>query len=223
MRSVAPALLALVTILGTSARVAADEVKINRREPIVERKTFDPKKPPAEMPKLDPKEAAVTQSFFGAESRVGGSVEQRKVGDEYHASVKVDTVEMTLTLRITIWLPKDAVPKLVNHEEGHRKISEHFYRDAEKIARKEAQGLLGRTIQGKGRDFEDAANNALQQAAQELGGRFLGQTDTPAGKAQDFYDEITAHGTNPVKEDKAIADAIRRATATDATSKDARN
>jgi hypothetical protein len=204
----------VVTLLAHVAAPALAQVTIDRTEPIIERRTFDPKHPPQEMPRLDPKEAAVTQSFFGAETRVAGTVvQQTKLPDgQCRASIKVDQVHMTLRLRITIWLPNDAVPKLIHHEEGHRKISEHFYKDAERIAREQAQALIGTTVVGSGKDCETAGDNALKQAAQELGGRYLGKTDVPAGKAQDLYDQITAHGTNAVREDLAIRQAIEQAT-----------
>ncbi|HWP40247.1 MAG TPA: hypothetical protein VNL70_04930 [Tepidisphaeraceae bacterium] len=201
-------------LMALAATQAPAQVTIDRTEPIVERRSFDPQNPPQEMPRLDPKEAAVTQSFFGVETRVGGTVvQQTKLPDgQCRASIKVDQVHMTLRLRITIWLPSDAVPKLINHEEGHRRISEHFYQDAERIAREQAQALIGTIVVGSGRDCQTAGDNALKQAAQELGGRYLGKTDVPAGKAQELYDQLTAHGTNAVREDRAVRQAIEQAT-----------
>jgi hypothetical protein len=118
---------------------------------------------------------------------------------------------MTLRLRVTIWLPQGAAPKLVKHEEGHKDIAVHYYEDAERIARAEAEKLIGQTVSGSGKDFEEAGDKALKQAAEEVGQRYLGQTDVPCGKAQEFYDQITRHGTNPVKESIAIEQSIQRA------------
>jgi hypothetical protein len=154
----------------------------------------------------------VAQSFFSADSRVGGLVTPATNTDQGHtASVKVDTVRMTLSLRVTIWLPEGAVPKLVNHEEGHRQIAEHYYSDAERIARRLAEELIGTTITGTGDSVETAADNALKEAAEILGGKYLGETDVPSGRAQAEYDKITAHGTNAVKEERAVSEAIERA------------
>ena len=204
----------LIGFLLLSGYARGAEVTIDAQPPVIEHRSFDPKHPPADMPKLHPHEAAVTQSYFGAESRVGGEViDRQQTADGWRASIKVDTVRITLHLRVTVWLPDGAVPKIVNHEEGHRSISEHYYKDAEAIARKEAEALVGRTVTGRGSTPESAGDNALQQAAEELGGRYLAQTDKPCSQAQDRYDQITAHGTNPVKEEKAIEDAIRRTTA----------
>lgn len=117
---------------------------------------------------------------------------------------------MTLQMRATIWLPKNATPKLTRHEEGHWQLALHYYEDAEAIAREIARELIGQTIKGRGPDPEAAAANALKEAAQVLGGKYLGKTDIPCGEAQEHYDRITAHGTNPVPENRAIAESIRR-------------
>ncbi|HEY7086565.1 MAG TPA: hypothetical protein VH518_00670 [Tepidisphaeraceae bacterium] len=187
------------------------EVTIDRTDAVIEHKTFDPKHPPADMPSLHPNEAAVTQSFFGAESHVGGEVVDRHaVPEGCQASIKVDSVHMTVRLRITVWLPKDAPPKLVKHEEGHRELAEHFYKDAESIAREEAQKLIGQTVTGTGKNCEEAGDNALKHAAQELGQRYLARTDIPCSKAQEIYDQLTLHGTNAFAESKAIEEAIRK-------------
>jgi hypothetical protein len=210
-------LVPLLIVLGIAAHCTAD-VTIDRGTPVIEHRTFDPKHPPSDMPKLNPNEAAVTQSFFGAESRVGGQViDQKDAGNgKATASIKIDSIQMTLKLRVTVWLPTNAVPKTVNHEEGHRKISEYYYKDAEKIAKAQADALIGKTVSGTGSTPESAGDNALKRAAEELGEKYLGQTDTPCAKAQDIYDQITAHGTNPVKEERAMKEAIARVSSTTA-------
>jgi hypothetical protein len=204
----------IVAMIAICNAAALRQIVIERTDPVIERKSFDPKDPPSEMPKLDPNEAAVTQSFFGADSRVGGEVvAQDKAGGESKSSIKVDTVQMTLRLRITVWLPSNANAKLTKHEDGHRQIAEHYYKDAEMFARTEAQKLLGQTISATGADAQAAGDNALKRAAEELGQRYLGQTDVPCGKAQALYDKLTAHGTNAVPEARAIAEAIAKTSA----------
>ena len=211
-------MMSALVLLGF-AQVAPAQVTIERTAPVIERRTFDPAHPPADMPTLHPREAAVTQSFFGAETRVGGNVtEERQLDDgKTKVSIKVDTIHVTVKLRVTIWLPKNATRKLTNHEEAHRTIAEHYYQDAERQARAAAEPYLAKTITGIGTDSEDAGNVSLKQTAQEIGGIYLGNTDGPCSKAQDAFDEMTAHGTNAVKEQKAIADSINRATTAPAT------
>jgi hypothetical protein len=192
-------------------RLAAAEVTIDRTDAVIEHRTFDPASPPAEMPKLGGDEAAVTESYFSAEAIVGGSVtDQQDSASGSRSSIKVDTVRMTLRLRVTVWLPTNAVPKIVNHEEGHRAIAEYFYRSADAAARRLAEELIGQTVSGIAKTSDSAGQIATKQAAEALGGRYLGQVDLPCGKAQELYDQITEHGTNAVKEEKAIKQAIAK-------------
>ena len=69
-------------------------------------------------------------------------------------------------------------------------------------------GLMQLTVSGIGSDCDSAGQTATKQAAEALGGRYLGEVDVPCGKAQELYDQITEHGTNAVKEEKAIKEAI---------------
>ena len=107
------------------------------------------------------------------------------------------------------------MPKIVNHEEGHCAIAEYFYKDAETIARKWAEGLIGETVSGIGGDYDSAGRVATNRAAVSLGGKYMGQVDVPCNKAQEIYDTITAHGTNAVKEEKAIKQAIEQVKSND--------
>jgi hypothetical protein len=199
----------LMVGLALLPRLAMADVTINRTAAVIEHRVFDPNNPPADMPRLSGNEAALTESYFSADSSVGGSVvDQQKSDSGCQTSIKVDTVQMTLRLRVTVWLPTNAVPKIVNHEEGHRAIAEYFYRDADAAARRVAEELIGQTISGGGADCDSAGQTATKQAAQILGQRYMGQVDVPCGKAQELYDQITEHGTNAVKEEKAIKEAI---------------
>ena len=88
-------------------RVAAGEVTITHVDAVIEHYMFDPSNPPEDMPKLSGNEAAVTESFFAVDLRVGGTVsEQQKTNSGCRTSIKVDTVQMTLRLRVRVWLPR---------------------------------------------------------------------------------------------------------------------
>jgi hypothetical protein len=200
------------------AAAACAQVNIDRTDPVVEMRTFDPNNPPADMPRMNPNQAAVTQSYFLADTRVGGRVVDRKLTSEGHqASIVVERVRMTLRLRITTWLPKNVLQKTARHEDGHRQIAEHYYGDAEQIARSLAQELIGQTIAATADDYAAASDKALQDAAKRLGRRYLSRTDMPSGRAHEFYDQLTAFGTNAMDEAPAIARAIKLADAAAAT------
>ena len=191
--------------------LGAGQVKITRTPAQIERRTFDPRRPPATMPRLRPGEAAITYTNFGADIQMGGDVTKASPEPEgIEAQVKISMIDMSLRMSATIWLPTNSNAKIEKHEEGHRQIAEHYYADAESIARSLAEPLIGTTVVGRGKDSTDAANNALANARTELASQYMKQTDGAGGKAQQIYEELTAHGTNAVNEQKAIEEAIAR-------------
>src|SRR5437868_4542285 len=138
------AALLLLFLSATSTVFAADPIKINRQPPAVDHRKFDRNHPPSDMPPLEPEEAAVTKSVFEIATQFSVQVNgEQKRGNKTLAKVKVTSVTLDLSLKITIWVPNDAPKVIVDHEEGHRQISEYFYKDADKIARRIAQSYLG--------------------------------------------------------------------------------
>jgi hypothetical protein len=203
----------LLLFLGfTSTLFAADGVKINRASPSVEHRKFDRDNPPKDMPPLEPQEAAVTKSVFGIATQftVQSLPEGRRAGKTV-ANVKVVDVNVDLTLTVTIWVPSDAPKVIVDHEEGHRQISEYFYKDAQKIAREIAQKYIGQIYQAEGTDAEDASRGALDKAINDLSQKYMVQTQSLSVRANVIFDELTQHSRNQkISVEKAVKDSIDR-------------
>src|SRR5678815_2540723 len=163
-----PVAIVFVVVFSACAAFAADAVTINRAAPSVEHRKFDRNNPPADMPQLEPQEAAVTKSVYGIGTQFSVQLEgeQKKIGRST-AKVKVTSVSVDVSLKITVWLPNDATKVIADHEEGHRKLSEYFYKDAEKIARNIAQGYVGKIYEGEGSDTEAATHSAIEKAINE--------------------------------------------------------
>jgi hypothetical protein len=115
---------------------------------------------------------------------------------------------MTLGLAITIWVPADVTQKVLEHEEGHRQISEFFYQDADKLAVRVAATYIGRQLTITGNDLNAEANKALQQIGDEITAEYTRQLDP--GPAQLRYDAITDHARNEVLAKDAIAEVTIR-------------
>jgi hypothetical protein len=207
-------MIAAMLLVVMASAAAAQKVEINRHEAQIERKRFDPKNPPRDMPPLAKDEAAVCKSIFGIESAFSVEVVgEEKRGGKTLAKVKVAGVSANLSLKVAIWNPNDASKAIVEHEEGHRKISEHFYRDAEKIAEGLAREYVGKVYMAEGRDADEASRGAVDKALNELSQRYMGQTQVPSAKANEIFDEITSHGRNQrITVEKAMKQAIERAT-----------
>ena len=208
-----PFSIAFVVLISASAALAADAVTINRASPSVEHRKFDRNNPPSDMPQLEPQEAAVTKSVYGIGTQFSVQLEgeQKKLGKSV-ARVKVTSVSVDVSLKITVWLPHDASRVIADHEEGHRKLSEYFYKDAEKIARNVAQGYVGKVYEGQGTDTEAATRSAIDKAINELSQKYMGQTQSLSVKANAVFDELTQHSRNQkISVEKAMKDSIDRA------------
>ena len=165
------------------------------------------------MPPLEPQEAAVTKSVYGIGTQFSVQLEseQKKIG-RTTAKVKVTSVNVDVSLKITIWLPNDVTRVISDHEEGHRKLSEYFYKDAEKIARNIAQGYVGKVYEAVGADAEAASRAAIDKAINELSQKYMGQTQSLSVKANAIFDELTQHSRNQkISVQKAMDESIERA------------
>ncbi len=165
---------------------------------------FDPSSPPADMPPLSPGENAECDSDFQSNASVRG---ESQVTDATHATVTITQIKMTLQLSINIWLPTGATQHLLEHEEGHRQISEYYYQTADKLAERIAATFLGRRVEITGSDLTAESNKMLQQMAGEITTEYNKELN-PA-PAQLLYDSITDHSRNDVAAKDAVIHAIK--------------
>jgi hypothetical protein len=169
-------------------------------------RTFDPAKTPPEMPPMTPGEAALCDSDFVASANVSGNAHET---DATHAEVTVTQVKITLQLNITIWTPAEVSPHVMEHENGHRRISEHYYKTADKVAERIGARYLGRQIEISGADLNGETAKQLQQMAAEITAEY-GKELNP-DPAQELYDSITDHSRNDVSVPDAVTHAINNA------------
>jgi hypothetical protein len=217
-----PPRLLIVLALLLAPAVASARVKVEKTPPVVTRRTFDPRNPPKDMPPLGRDADAVTHFKFGCATSASYAVtsrqRDRRSGDST-ATARINDLTVKLDLEITIWLPRGARPKLVEHEEGHRVIAERIYATADEPARREAQKWIGRSVTGRGRTAAAAADEAVRDANHQFCQAYLDATSGWSGRVGDLYDDITDHGRrNPPAVDEAIAmafeqDAAERKTA----------
>src|ERR1041384_2985871 len=170
----------------TAASREESPVVVDQHPPQVQTKYFNPADPPKEMPALKHNEAAVTQSQFGIGSAMEVTIIQQHWDDaQERVTSRVDKIKVTLDLKIIIWLPENANDKLTAHEEGHRRVSELFYRDAQEKARILAREWVGKELQGKGKDVKSAANAAMEKAMSQINQRYMATVSAPSSQAQE--------------------------------------
>ena len=88
--------------------------------------------------------------------------------DATHATVTVTQIKVTLQLNIIIWVPTGVTPHVIEHEEGHRQISEYYYQTADKLAERVAASYMGKQVEVTGADLNAESIKALQQMGAEI-------------------------------------------------------
>ena len=201
-RSICASIFAILVCL-TLAPLARSQVVVKQLPADIKSRTFDPKHPPSEMPKLAPNEAAVTESRFACGVQIEVEITPADGGK---ATMKVTGVTTELKLSVVMWLPGNVSGKIRAHESGHRDITLAFYKDGEEIAKKVAEKYIGKQVTVDGVEQKDT-RPVIQRLANEYCGEYLGETEVPAEKVQQRYDDLTDHGRNHLSE----KDAIKRA------------
>jgi hypothetical protein len=173
-------------------------------------KTYDPDHPTDDMPGLTPPDVGLCVSEFGCEMKMTTTTV-----DGRPTETKIEGVRMVTRLKITIWTRVLAPEREVRHEEGHRAISEAYYRRADAVARTLAEEVVGRRLFRVLRKRDRAAArraDTVAAACDALEGQlleeYLAQTHWRCAFAQECLDEITDHGRNDVPEEQAVARAI---------------
>jgi hypothetical protein len=180
---------------------------INKQPVTFTNRTFDPATPPADMPPLASGENAECDSSFLSNASVGG--ESRET-DATHATVTITQIKVTLQLNITIWVPAGVTQHVIEHEEGHRQISEYYYGTADKIAERIAATYMGREVEITGTDLGAESRKMLQQMATEITDEY--NKELNPGPTQLLYDTITDHSRNGIVVEDAVAHALKNVT-----------
>ncbi len=187
------------------ARAQRPPVRVQRERPIIERREFDPRRPPRDMPELTPPESGVCKTTFELAASVNYSAERLS---RTTARIYVDELEIVTRLRFDIFTVEDAPPKLRAHEEGHRTIGEHYYESSASIAEEIGRRLIGETFDGTGLDQEAAQQDAFNKVVAEIESAYMARVRIPSAAANERFDDITNHGLNPIGETEAIRLAI---------------
>jgi hypothetical protein len=204
VRSAIPAgfLMSLVLFAPLLRAASRPKVVVEIAPAKIERRTFDPANPPAEMPKLRPPEVGTCVYRFGC------STEMQAEGASSRAGLRpgrVTEVVLQTSLEVTLWTPRGGPATILAHEEAHREIAEFYYDNAEKIGRELAQRAIGTQLKTRTKKAMEAELDVLQKHVIR---EFLRETATRCDYAQARFDAITAHSMNPISESAAMARAI---------------
>ena len=191
---------------------ATSAVTIDKQPVNFASRTFDPANPPPEMPPMAPGEEAVCDSNFLSNVSVVGQTLQT---DGARELVTIRQITVTLQLKITIWVPSDASQHVIDHEEGHREISEFYYQGADKLAERIAAAYIGKKQLFSGADPQGESNKWLEQTGTEITDEY--NTELNPAPAQRRYDLMTDYIRNGVVAKDAVAQVLKDAALASAT------
>jgi hypothetical protein len=195
---------ALLTLVVPSSLAQMPGVTINKQPATLAKRTFDPARPPADMPPPTPGEDAECDSDFLSDANVGGQARQT---DATHATVKISQIKVTLQLNITIWTPVKVTQHVIEHEDGHRQISEYYYQTADKLAQQIAATYMGKQVVITGADLHVELSKLLQKMGADITDEYNKQLH--AEETQLRYDVITNHSRNEVAARDAVAQSLK--------------
>jgi hypothetical protein len=179
-------------------------VTIDKQPVTLANRTFDPGNPPEDMPPLASGENAACDSNFLSKADVGGEARQT---DATHATVTITHVKVTLQLNITIWLPADPSQHVIEHEEGHRQISEYYYQTADKLAERIAATYMGKQVVISRADLNAQLGKFLEQSGTDITSQYNNELNPEPTQLR--YDTITDHARNQVNARDAVAEALK--------------
>ncbi len=185
----------------------APALTINKLPIAFANRTFDPAAPPTDMPPLAPGENAECDSNFLSNASVRGESRQT---DATHATVTITQIKVTLGLNINIWVPAGVTQHVMEHEEGHRQISEYYYQTAEKLGERIATKYMGRRVEITDTDLGAESSKMLQQMAADITDEY--NKELNPGPTQLLYDNITDHGRNETAVKDVVDHALKNVT-----------
>jgi hypothetical protein len=204
----------LATLL--PAMAGWSSIKVTHKQVEVEHKSFEKSNPPKELTG-EQKEGAVTISEFDLKLGFGLVPGEKtpQVNGKCRETLVVQAVNLTIGLKITVWLPDDAPDKLKAHEEGHVQMAEKIYAEqADKAARAAGALVDGRRLVAEAdncADIDKAVDQTIDQANKKVYQAYLSKTADLNARAGEIYDDITHHGTRlDIDEKTAAAQAFAR-------------
>ena len=177
---------------------------INKQPVLFTNRMFDPAAPPPDMPPLSPGQYAECDSNFLSSAHVGGETRQT---DATHGTITITRVNVTLQLNVTIWTPAGATQHVMEHEEGHRQISEFYYQTADQVAGRIAAAYVGKQVEITAANPDAESTRSLEQIAHEITEEYNKELNPEP--TQLLYDGITDHGRNEVVVKDAVAHALK--------------
>lgn len=200
-----PPLLAFLG-LSLTAPPPAKTVQIEVRREVFASHTYPKGHPPPHRITVAPsQEAGWCETLIQPQAGVG--LQWNRLGWKT-VTATVTQVQFTVGMHIDIWVEEGGGPTVDAHEATHRAISEHYFAAANAVAHELATQMVGRKLKLPVRRQQDNAKDVIQSLDKELIAAFDWRIWHRCEYAQERYDDITAHGLEPITNAAAMKQAL---------------
>jgi hypothetical protein len=179
-------------------------VSVNSSDPTVTYAYYVPGQKPVEVGEY----TAVTEPHFTCHASFTFHEQQGTPG--HPVRLYVDTVTISLGLSCHIIEPAHPYEFVSRHEEGHRKISEYFYRFGPQVANDIGKSMIGREFNPSETDVDAATAAILPVAENIVKMQYSTRIDEPAKGANQYYDQLNDPEGIHVDVDQAVQQAIAK-------------
>lgn len=135
-------------------------------------------------------------------------IEDVEENDKSLVRIKISTVHARLSLPIEIFYPPSPDEKTRAHEMGHATICKRVYASASNAIKEAAKPLFERIYTGQGRNKDEACDEALQIALNELGSEYNINTADVTKDIFEIYDFLETNENSNSSE--SVEESFRR-------------
>ena len=196
-------LFSIISAQASSEPARDTAISIQKAPVAVERKTFPAGQPPLHL-RARSSEVAFCESAFTCVVEIRARTRRQAFKPP---SSSIVAIQFRVGLEVTLWLPEDADRRIIEHEQAHQAISEHFYHQAETVGRGIARRLLAEApdLSSPGSKMDER----LSQLRDRLIADYMAETHQRSEFAQKRFDAITDHGRKRISNDVGITQALR--------------
>ena len=176
-------------------------ISVNSAEPVITYSYYAPNQKPFQLGRS----AANLEHHYQCQAKFGVQVEPGAAGTPVHFHIDRVLIALGLTCRLTE--PTNSDDIIRQHEEGHRKVCEYFYRLGPQVAQAIGVSVVGREFTAAEVDFESEKKRALAEAEMEIISQYILRIEAAVRKADLEYGRLTDNGANNVDRTQAAQDA----------------
>jgi len=200
-----------VLLLASCATTEPQNVFVDVREPTIERDVFQPSHMPLGVVTLN---SAETKGLF--QPKFSCWVQCRVWSPGVHNreyDAVVDRISFIVKLEEKLWTESGAGDAILEHEETHRAIAEHYYARAQTVTSEIGHAIVKRTLPIDSSSYSHTVDQSLRDLNDALIREYVRVLVDRCKYAEERFDAITDKGQAAIASSTAMAKVLEEETA----------